>query len=122
MILKSPLRYPGGKSRAIQRMKLLLPETFNEYREPFAGGGSFFIYLKQHMPNLKIWDNDLNAELFYFWKHTQIDSEKLAQDVSKVRKKRANGRRLFDELINIDVKSLTEYERAIRFFILNRIT
>jgi len=122
MILKGPLRYPGGKSRAIQRMKLLLPETLNEYREPFAGGGSFFIYLKQHIPSLKIWINDLNPELYYFWKHTQIDSEMLAQDVSKIRKRRTNGKRLFDELINADVKSLTEYERAIRFFVLNRIT
>jgi DNA adenine methylase len=121
-ILKSPLRYPGGKSRAVQRMENLLPEVFNEYREPFVGGGSFFIYLKQRRPGLKIWINDLNPELYYFWKYAQIDSEKLAHDLLKIRKERQNGQELFDELLQINISSLTEFERAVRFFVLNRIT
>lgn len=120
--IKSPLRYPGGKSRAIQRMRHLLPDNFDEYREPFVGGGSFFIYLKQKRPNLKIWINDLNPELYYFWKYTQIDSEKFAREVSKVKNERQDGQQLFDELVGINVKSLTEFERAVRFFVLNRIT
>jgi len=122
MITKSPLRYPGGKSRAIQQMKYLLPSEFEEYREPFVGGGSFFIYLKQKQPDLKIWINDLNPELYCFWKYAQIDSEKLANGVSKVKKERLDGQNLFDELVKVDVTSLTEFERAVRFFVLNRIT
>ena len=122
MITKSPLRYPGGKSRAIQQMKYLLPNEFDEYREPFVGGGSFFIYLKQKQPDLKIWINDLNPELYYFWKWAQIDSEKLACEVMKVRKERLDGQSLFDELVKVNVDSLTEFERAVRFFVLNRIT
>jgi DNA adenine methylase len=121
-ILKSPLRYPGGKSRAVQQMKFLLPKEFEEYREPFVGGGSFFIYLKQKQPKLKIWINDLNPELYYFWKYAQIDSEKLAREVLKVKKERKDGQELFSELLSINVDSLTEFERAVRFFVLNRIT
>jgi DNA adenine methylase len=120
--IKSPLRYPGGKSRAIQRMKDLLPEQFDEYREPFAGGGSFFIYLKQQSPSLKIWINDLNPELYCFWKYAQIDSQELARELIMIKKQRQNGQELFDELLNIKISSLTEFERAVRFFILNRIT
>lgn len=120
--IKTPLRYPGGKSRAIKQMKYLLPNKFVEYREPFVGGGSFFIYLKQKQPDLKIWINDLNAELYYFWKYAQIDSEKLACEVLKVKKGRRDGQGLFDELVNVNAKSLTEFERAVRFFVLNRIT
>ena len=119
---KSPLRYPGGKSRAVQQMKFLLPKEFEEYREPFVGGGSFFIYLKQKQPKLKIWINDLNPELYCFWKYAQIDSEKLACEVLKVRKARKDGQGLFTELLNSNVGSLMEFERAVRFFILNRIT
>lgn len=122
MIIKTPLRYPGGKSRAVQQMKHLLPNEFTEYREPFVGGGSFFIYLKQKQPNLKVWINDLNAELYFFWKYTQIDSEKLAREVLKVKKGRRDGQGLFDELVNVNATSLTEFERAVRFFVLNRIT
>lgn len=120
--IKSPLRYPGGKSRAIEKLKLLLPEDFEEYREPFVGGGSFFIYLKQKRPDVKIWINDLNPELYCFWKYTKIDSEALAKDVRRIKRKRTNGQKLFDELIQVNIKSLNEFERAIRFFVLNRIT
>ena len=120
--ITGPLRYPGGKSRAVQQMKFLLPKKFEEYREPFVGGGSFFIYLKQKQPNLKIWINDLNSELYYFWKYTQINSEKLAREVLKVKNERKDGQDLFNELVNINIDSLTEFERAVRFFVLNRIT
>jgi DNA adenine methylase len=120
--LKSPLRYPGGKSRAVQRMTTLLPDQFDEYREPFVGGGSFFIHLKQHIPGLKIWINDLNPELYYFWKSAQHDSQTLACELSRIKKERANGQALFDELLQADVSALTEFERAVRFFVLNRIT
>ena len=121
-ILKSPLRYPGGKSRAIQRMNHLLPEEFDEYREPLVGGGSFFIFLKQKRPDLKIWINDLNPELYCFWKYAQIDSQRLADELFVIKRERKNGQELFDELLGIDISSLTEFERAIRFFVLNRIT
>src|SRR5215217_5724114 len=116
--IKSPLRYPGGKSRAIQRLETLVPKEFDEYREPFVGGGSFFLHLKQKKPDLKIWINDLNPELYYFWKYAQADSEKLARELAKVKEKRENGQELFNELLQIKLSSLTEFERAIRFFIL----
>lgn len=121
-MIKSPLRYPGGKSRAIQQMKFLLPKEFDEYREPFVGGGSFFIYLRQVYPELKIWINDLNPELYYFWKYTQADSGKLAKEVLKIKKERTDGQGLFDELVNVKNEALTGFERAVRFFVLNRIT
>lgn len=121
-MIKSPLRYPGGKSRAIQRMKFLLPKGIEEYREPFVGGGSFFIYLRQAYPKLKIWINDLNPELYYFWKYVQIDSEKLAQEALKIKHEKTNGQELFNELVSVTIENLSGFERAVRFFILNRIT
>jgi DNA adenine methylase len=103
-------------------MKYLQPEEFDEYREPFVGGGSFFIYLKQNRPDLKIWINDLNPELYCFWKYAQIDSQRLADELSVIKRERKNGQELFDELLGVEISSLTEFERAVRFFVLNRIT
>jgi len=120
--IKSPLRYPGGKSRAISQIIEHLPTNFSEYREPFVGGGSLFIHLKQKRPDLKIWINDLNPELYCFWKYVQIDSEKLASEVLRIKNERTDGQALFNELVNIEIKSLSEFERAMRFFVLNRIT
>jgi DNA adenine methylase len=39
MMIKSPLRYPGGKSRAVKYLSQFIPE-FKEFREPFFGGGT----------------------------------------------------------------------------------
>lgn len=121
-MIKSPLRYPGGKTRAIERMKQLIPAEFDEYREPFLGGGSFFIHLKQKFTGARFWVNDLNPELYYFWKHAQSDSEELAKEIRKVKGTRSNGQSLFNELVTANVHALTGLERAVRFFVLNRIT
>lgn len=118
-MLNSPLRYPGGKSRAIEQMKRLIPKEFEEYREPFVGGASFFIYLKQKFPKIKFWINDLNPELYCFWKTAQADSEKLAQEVARVKKEKKNGQELFDDLLRVDAAQLTEFERGVRFFVLS---
>ncbi|MDR3286117.1 MAG: DNA adenine methylase [Prevotellaceae bacterium] len=51
-MIKSPLRYPGSKSRAVETIAKLRP-NFDEFREPFLGGGSVFISAKQRYPNKK---------------------------------------------------------------------
>lgn len=121
-MIKSPLRYPGGKSRAIAKIVQHLPDTFSEYREPFVGGGSVFIYLKQEYPQLNIWINDLNPELFLFWKIAQTNLEQLVKEVYQIKRNYQDGRLLFEELANADVDCLSDLERAVRFFVLNRIT
>ncbi|OYT72691.1 MAG: modification methylase [Chloracidobacterium sp. CP2_5A] len=121
-MIRSPLRYPGGKSRATERIRRLLPHSFEEYREPFVGGGSCFVYFRAIYPQLRFWINDLNPELYYFWKYAQEDSEKLARAILSIKRERTDGRALFEELTGVNAESLTGFERAVRFFILNRIT
>ena len=43
--LKTPLRYPGGKSRAAKRLITKFPKNIGEFREPFVGGGSVALHL-----------------------------------------------------------------------------
>lgn len=121
-MIKSPLRYPGGKSRSIKKIIEYLPENFSEFREPFVGGGSLFIYLKQQYPHLKIWINDLNPELFLFWKTAQSDLEKMVKEIFDIKNSYLDGKKLFNELTNVTVDELSDFERAVRFFVLNRIT
>ncbi|MBE9034246.1 DNA adenine methylase [aff. Roholtiella sp. LEGE 12411] len=121
-MIKSPLRYPGGKSKAINQIVEYLPDNFAEFREPFVGGGSVFIYLKQKFPDIKFWINDLNRELFLFWKFAQSDIANLVKEIRHIKDKYTNGKLLFTELTTVDVNNLSDFERAVRFFILNRIT
>ncbi|MEH2203402.1 MAG: DNA adenine methylase [Nostoc sp.] len=121
-MFKSPLRYPGGKSKAINQISEYLPESFSEFREPFVGGGSVFIYLRQKFPDIKIWINDLNRELFLFWKISQSDIAQLVKEIRHIKLKYTDGKLLFLELTSVDVNKLSDLERAVRFFVLNRIT
>ena len=60
---KTPLRYPGGKSRALSKLFQFIPNLsdYTEYREPFLGGGSVAIEVSTRYPHLKIWHQILRT-------------------------------------------------------------
>lgn len=114
-LLVSPLRYPGGKSRALQKIAQQLPPNFSEYREPFVGGGSVFVYLRQIFPQVRMWINDLNFDLYCFWREAQRDATKLAKAVQHVKAETTDGRVLFETLRAQSGTNLTDFERAVLF-------
>ncbi|OQW94491.1 MAG: modification methylase [Beggiatoa sp. IS2] len=119
-MIKSPLRYPGGKSRAVKLISSIIPD-FSEYREPFVGGGSVFIYLKQIYPNRKYWINDIYYELYNFWEITQNSIEQLVGQVCCWKNQFAEGKQLHRFLIE-NKENFDDIEIASAFFIFNRIT
>ena len=118
--LKSPLRYPGGKSRAIDTIAKLIPD-FAEFREPFLGGGSVFVYVKQRFPNRRYWINDLYSELYKFWEMTQKDVDALIAKVYEWKEKYTIGKELY-QFLNENLENFNDLERAAAFFVYNRIT
>ncbi len=119
-MIKSPLRYPGGKSRAIKLIAPLVPD-FSEYREPFLGGGSLFVYLKQKYPQKKFWINDIYENLFLFWKYVQENPDKLLSRINFYKGNFNDGKRLFEYLTG-NINAFDEVEKAAAFFVFNRIT
>lgn len=119
-MIKSPLRYPGGKSRAVKLISTLIPD-FDEYREPFVGGGSVFVYAKQRFPNKKFWVNDLYFELYKFWEMTQKDVDALIEKIYEWRAAFPIGKELH-KFLNENLDGFDDLERAAAFFIYNRIT
>jgi DNA adenine methylase len=117
----TPLRYPGGKSRALGEIATYAPTGFATYWEPFVGGGSVFLHFRQQYPDCDFWINDLNTELYYFWRELQQHGEQLADEVAKIKEATTDGKGLFYELRDVDVNTLSDIERAVRFFVLNRI-
>ncbi len=119
--ITTPLRYPGGKSRVSDQIVRLIPRDIREYREPMVGGGSVFLHMRQLFPDYRYWINDVNYELYCFWVTLQTRAPELVEAVSRIRSEVTDGRALFYQLLNA-YGSGDELERAVRFFILNRIT
>lgn len=121
--VKSPLRYPGGKSRAIKKILRQLPARIEEYREPFVGGGSVFLAIKclfgRRISRYVI--NDLNDDLIHFWRAAQRTIDELAHGVQAFKDDYADGRELW-RFLHTDGTMSSEMERAVRYFVLNRIT
>ena len=78
--LKTPLRYPGGKSRACKKMDPYIPDLrdYDSYYEPFLGGGSVAIHITKKYPHLKINVSDLYEPLYNFWVCLQKRGEQMA--------------------------------------------
>lgn len=119
-MIKSPLRYPGGKSRAVKKISKLVP-NFSEFREPFVGGGSVFIYLKQKFPNKIFWINDIYENLYHFWNECKNNSTELISQIWIWRNKYNNGKELH-RFLQDNIEKFNNIEKAAAFFIFNRIT
>jgi len=126
--LKTPLRYPGGKSRACVKMDPYIPDLrdYKEYREPFLGGGSVAIHITKKYPDLKVWVNDLYEPLYNFWKVLQDKTlgykmYKRLQELKSRYPDQGSARGLFLEakdLVNDD--SVSPLFRACSFYVVNK--
>ena len=123
---KTPLRYPGGKSRACAKMDQYIPDLrdFKEYREPFLGGGSVAIHITKKYPHLNVWVNDLYEPLVNFWKTLQDDGHALYKRLQELKSRYpdvASAKGLFleaKELVNDD--SVSPLYRACSFYVINK--
>jgi DNA adenine methylase len=119
-MVKSPLRYPGGKSKAIKQISKLIPQ-FDEFREPFVGGGSVFIYLKQKSSLKIFWINDIYKSLFHFWKECRDNPTKLITQIRAWKNEFNDGKMLHRFLID-NIEKFDSLKKAAAFFAFNRIT
>lgn len=119
--ITSPLRYPGGKHRVVERILSFVPSNFSEYREPFLGGGSVFIALKQMFPQARYKVGDLNRDLCSFWITLRDNPKQLIDRIEDIRTTSRDGRELYQKLTRPAHPS-SPFQQAVRFFVLNRIT
>ena len=79
--LVTPIRYPGGKSRATKFLLPKFPDGITEYREPFAGGCSMAFAFSQANPDVPVWINDKYYNLYCFWTALQADPKAFSQQI-----------------------------------------
>ena len=142
--LKTPLRYPGGKSRAIKYLDTQLPKGFTEFRETFLGGGSMALHITKENPDVKVWVNDKYYNLYNFWVQLRDNGERLHEELLRIktpmvyrtkelRKNKVpkdqwdqsildniqKHRELFNKA-KVDIKTADDFTKAVLFYILNK--
>jgi len=124
--LKTPLRYPGGKSRALPKIFQYIPDlkTFDEYREPFLGGGSVALEVAKRYPFLDIWVNDLYNPLYTFWCILRDEPDELHRCLKEYKEDYGTpelARQLFNEMkIQLNHPEAEDFYRAVAFYIINK--
>ena len=126
MKLKTPLRYPGGKSRAVPKLLQWLPSReITEYREPFLGGGSMAIEMTRRLPEeIPIWVNDLYEPLYNFWVQLRDNGDYLHRELMRAKNfhpDEETAKKLFlDAKEQLNEDNTDPKDRAVLFYIINK--
>tara|TARA_A100001388_G_scaffold137158_1_gene101630 strand:- start:1397 stop:2224 length:828 start_codon:yes stop_codon:yes gene_type:complete len=124
--LKTPLRYPGGKSRAVPKLFKYFPDMSNikEYREPFLGGGSVAIAITKQYPDIDIWVNDLYEPLYNFWVELRDNGDYLHDQLQQLKSRfpdQGSAKGLFlDAKEIVTDETQKDKDRAVAFYIVNK--
>ena len=123
---KTPLRYPGGKSRALTKLFQFTPDlkNYTEYREPFLGGGSVALEIGKRYPHIDIWVNDLYEPLYNFWKILQSDGQKLRDILVQLKQRHpdpSSAKKLFLDAKDYLAQPVgNSIDRAVSFYVVNK--
>jgi DNA adenine methylase len=118
---KSPLRYPGGKTRACKILEVIIlkyfdVKKFNVLYSPFFGGGSFEFHL-QNKFKFDIICNDKFKPLYTFWGICKNDKLKLCE---KLYLKKNVTKKEFSTIRTSILNENNSLTQAYYYFIINR--
>ena len=77
------VRWVGSKKRILNKILENVPEEFEDYYEPFVGGGIVFLYMPYEN---KVILNDSNKDLMNLYERIKNDSKELIKKVDKYEK------------------------------------
>ncbi len=107
-----PLSYLGGKNRVARKIISLIPEH-TCYIEPFCGGAQVFFHKEPSKVELL---NDLSDDIFNFLRICQLHHEELVRCLRYA----IVSRRWFELFQKTPPETLTDVQRAVRFFFLQK--
>lgn len=149
MAVRPPLRYPGGKWKALDLILPLIPDNIEDWREPFFGGGSVTLgYIQSNKFTAKrLVVGDISPEVWAFWQGTKLYPDEVARLVKAWFTEKAShqlklsemspfdsnykeveqqaieeAKALWTWLTTVDTSSMNLAERAARLFLVNRIS
>lgn len=112
-------KWTGGKRQLLPVIKSLMPDDYNNYFEPFIGGGAVFFDLIPKKATI----NDFNSELINCYHQIKDNPEKLIELLTEHQKK--NSKEYYLELRSADrdgrINDMTDTERAARIMYMLRV-
>lgn len=106
------VRWAGSKKKLLPKLSEYWDRPYDRYVEAFAGSASLFFHLAPKQALI----NDLNSELIGAYRVLQSSPEDIYSELEKIPNVEAS----YYAMRSVDVSSLTDMQRAVRFFYLNR--
>ena len=110
--MTGPLAYIGGKNRVAKKIIATFP-THTTYAEPFAGGAQIFFHKEPSAVEVL---SDLDGDIVNFFRCCQLHYEELLRYLKFI----LVSRKWFDLYQIQDSSTLTDIQRAARFFYLQK--
>ncbi|MCK4731578.1 MAG: Dam family site-specific DNA-(adenine-N6)-methyltransferase [Methanophagales archaeon] len=110
MKVKPFLKWAGGKTKLIYHLLDFVPENFNNYFEPFLGGGSLYFALKPK----KAYLSDINEELINTYAQVKNNVETLMFHLRGMK----YNKNFYYKIRSKDIKD--EIHKAAKFIYLNK--
>ena len=112
-------KWTGGKRQLLPIIKSLMPDNYNNYFEPFIGGGALFFDLSPDKAVI----NDFNNELINCYQQIKKYPQKLIELLAKHQEN--NSKEYYLELRSADrdnrIDKMTNVERAARIMYMLRV-
>ena len=114
-LIRSPLRYPGGKYELMNTLLWYLPQNSKQLTlyEPFVGGGVYFLNTLDNFKYIHI--NDIDTRVYLFWKHLYDSPHELALEIRKIKP----SKEFYSQVKNTDIEDSIEY--TAKWFVMNRL-
>jgi DNA adenine methylase len=118
------VKWVGGKRGLLSQIIPLLPKEFNNYFEPFVGGGALFFELQKQgkLNGKKVYLFDINSELINAYQIIKDSPSELIEELSQF--KEQHSKEFYYEVRawdrEDDFLELDEITRASRFLYLNK--
>lgn len=118
--MKSPLRYPGGKTRACKTLDEIINEKGFDTSvviSPFFGGGSFEFFLSTKYGS-KLIVNDKFKPLISFWKSVQTRKVELCSELRKLLN--VVSKSIFSTMRDTIMEDTDDFIQGYKYFVINR--
>jgi len=82
-LIRPFLKWVGGKGRVIAQLEQYFPKSYNNYFEPFVGGGAVYFHIKTKKATI----NDINTSLMGAYINVRDNVDIIIKELAKLQKK-----------------------------------